>query len=134
MSTRKSITRRIVFLRQYREGRELSRSLRESLLVDVVLDGEDGWVVRSSAGSGNTTIEYVEGGDPLKVRFTLKLLPCTCLRGCQTVQVAVGDGQFGSSTGAIVWLPLISRLLLRNAVRLFVLRYANRIAEKVIGN
>ncbi len=128
MLTLNFITKRIALLRQYREGRELSRSLRESLLTDVVLDGDTGWVVRSSQASNNTIVEYVINGDPRKIRFTVKLLPCTlpACRCCQTVQVA--------ANGAVVWLPPLSRLLLRNAVRLFVLRYANRIADESLGN
>lgn len=117
---------RFAWLRQYAAGRELSRSLRESLLVDVVPDGESGWVVRNSLFSGNTTIEYVLDGDANQVRFSLKLMPCTCLRSYQTVQVA--------ANGAVVWLPPLARLLLRNAVRLFLLRYANRLADATLGN
>lgn len=124
-----TIKNRFAWLRQYAAGREHSLSLRESLLMDVTLDGESGWVVRNLPNSTNTKVEYVEDGDPRKIRFSLLLCPCTCLKVlhcCQTVQVQVD--------GAIVWLPPLARHLLRNAVRLFVLRYANRIADKVIGN
>lgn len=119
-------TNRFAWLRQYREGRELSRSLRESLLVDLDPAGEDAWLVRNSNESSNTLVEYVEARDPRRTRFSLKLLPCTCLRACQTVQVR--------ADGAVVWLPPLAKLLLRNAVRLFVLRYANKIANEAIGN
>lgn len=118
---------RLAWLRQYRAGRELSIALRESLLLDLSSDDPpDAWLVRSSCESNNTLVEYVEAGDQRRTRFSLKLLPCTCLRSCQTVQVR--------ADGAVVWMPLISRLLLRNAVRLFVLRYANKIADESLGN
>ncbi len=111
------------FLRHYAEGRELSRSLRESLLMD-----DEGWVVRPTENS-NTIVDYVEGGDATKVRFTIKLMPgrgaCYC-RSCQTVQVR--------ANGAVVWLPPLARLLLKNVVRLSVLRYANKIADTSLGN
>ncbi len=115
---------RFAFLRQYAEGRELSRSLRESLLMD-----DEGWVVRPNPDSSSTIVDYVEGGDKDQIRFTIKLLPgrgaCYC-RSCQTVQVRVN--------GAVVWLPPLARLLLKNVVRLSVLRYANKVADKSLGN
>ncbi len=109
-------------LRHFVEGRELSRSLRESLLID-----HEGWVMRSSEGSSNTVVEYVEAGDKDKVRFALKVCPRSCFgfRSCQTVKVWVN--------GTAVWLPPIARLLLRNVVRLVVLREANKVAD-TLGN
>ncbi|HTM53833.1 MAG TPA: hypothetical protein VL175_07365 [Pirellulales bacterium] len=110
---------RIAFLRQWRMGRELSRDVRESLMAD-----EADWVVRNSQGSGNTTIEFVEGGDKDRIRWTVKLLPCCLCRGCQTVQLCVD--------GAPVWLPPLARLLLRNVARYCVLRYALGVADKTL--
>ncbi len=108
------------------EGRELSRSLRESLAVDITPDCKSGWVLRSSLDSANTTVEYVIDGDPRYVRFTIKLVPCICFRGCQTVRVAVNGGG--------VFIPFLERLKLRKAVRMLVLNYANRVADETIGN
>lgn len=122
------MTERIAFLRQWAEGRELSRSLRESLLRD-----DDGWKVRDSAGSNSTAVEYLEGGSPAGRRFVVRLVPCCLCRGCQTVQVCVctGDTQ---GDGAVVWMGPLARLLLRNVVRLCVLRWANKVADKSLGN
>lgn len=134
MSTRKSTTKRkrkrnwlsglrpwLALLRHYAEGRELSRSLRESILMD-----DEGWVWRDSQGGSATLLDYVEGGDSKKNRFQLSLLPCTCCRSLQTVRVAVN--------GTTVWIPPLARLLLRNVVRLAALKYANKVADTALGN
>lgn len=115
----------IAWTRQRWQARELSRSLRESLLAD-----DEGWTIRDDQGvSSNTVLDYVEGGDANKLRFTLTLMPSNCVRvcrSCQTVKVRVD--------GAVVWMPLLQRLLLRNVVRYWVARYANGVADKVLGN
>src|SRR5690349_21103163 len=104
----------IAWTRQRWQARELSRALRESLLSD-----DEGWTIRSDQGvSSNTTLDYVAGTSPNSkenIRFTLTLMPSNCIRvcrSCQTVKVRVD--------GAVVWLPLLQRLLLRNVVRYWV--------------
>ncbi len=124
---RKSITERIACLHQLRESKELSRSLRESLLTDVAEDGETGWVHRGERASSATVVEYVQDGDPRKIWWTIKITPRRrCWTGC--------DLEVRANGGVVPMPGLLQRILLANAAKLFVLRWANRFADKTLGN
>lgn len=124
------LRKRLSLLRHRLLGRELSRSLRESLLVDVQLDGESGWVVRNEGmqAATYTQLDYTVDGDREKVRWSIKLYPSRrcCFVACGPIEVRADN--------AVIPIPFLQRYLLRNAAWLFVLRYANRHLDKTIGN
>lgn len=113
------------FLRMHWQGKKLAWKLRRSL-INAAGDPQTNWVVRER-NMAPLCVEYVEGGDRNKVRFSIAIVPgtgsCVC-RCCDQVIVRVD--------GATVWVPPLASRILGNAVRAFALDHANRVANRVL--
>jgi hypothetical protein len=106
-----------VFLMMRMVAVRLARKLRRSLV-----DDHAAWQI-SHGSIADTAVELTKLDQDRQV--TVAILPSCCrLPFFERVQVRYG--------GTVVWIPLVANIRLRNAIRLYVLRKANRAITKAL--
>lgn len=117
-----------------RRQRRIQSRFVTQLLIDSLLRGDEGWVVRTSAESTQTKVEYSPVADLREIYFTLTIKPgrgsCWLRFGCfETVELRTWTSNAANS-GAVTWLHPCDRCRLKKAVELLTVRWAHEIANR----